>query len=70
MIDTIIPNHTTGESERVRIHSCPFCGGHNLFMSQVWTETRDYTAVSCSDCLSEAPSEIWNLRNNWSENHA
>lgn len=46
---------------------CPFCGSRDLRTTDWCGDDGEFVAISCADCLAEAPAEIWNRRGRQTE---
>ena len=43
---------------------CPFCGWHELRITDWWDDDGEYNAIECRKCKGCAPADIWNKRPN------
>ena len=51
------------EEEVLRIaRCCPFCGGHDLGITEWWTDDGESDAIECTRCGGAAPADAWNHR--------
>lgn len=43
---------------------CPFCGSHDLELTDLWSEEYEGEAVCCLGCHAQVPLEAWKQRIN------